>query len=70
MRIHDIYIGHVPKTFTEDAVHSFLRDIHIKYIIRVSKLLTHDKHAGCRVIIGDEDIGNTVYGTKRFIVTL
>ena len=65
MHIHDIYIGHVPQTFTEDAVHSFLRDINIKHIIRVSKLLTIDKHAGFRVIIGDEDIGNTVYGTKK-----
>ena len=31
----------------------------------MSKLLTIDKHAGFRVIIGDEDIGNTVYGTKK-----
>ena len=65
MPINDIYIGHVPQTFTEDAVHSFLRDINIKHIIRMSKLLTNEKHAGFRVIIGDEDIKNTLYGRKK-----
>ena len=65
MPINDIYIGHVPQTFTEDAVHSFLRDINIKHIIRVSKLLTNEKHAGFRVIIGDENIKDTLYGTKK-----
>ena len=65
MCIHDMYVGHVPHTFTEDAVHSFLRDVNIEHIIRVSKLLTNEKHAGFRVIIGDEDIKNTLYGTKK-----
>ena len=42
MHTHDICcVGHVPPTFTEDAGHSYLRDIDIKHIIRVSKLLTH-----------------------------
>ena len=31
MHIHDIYMGHVPPTFTEDAVNSYLRDIDIKH---------------------------------------
>ena len=65
MCIHDMYVGHVPHTFTEDAVHSFLRDVNIEHIIRVSKLLTNEKHAGFRVIIGDKDIKNTLYGTKK-----
>ena len=65
MHIHDIYMGHVPPTFTEDAVHSYLRDIDIKHIIRVSKLLTHEKYAEFRVIIGDEDIKDTLYGTRK-----
>ena len=65
MHIHDIYMGHVPPTFTEDAVHSYLRDIDIKHIIRVSNLLTHEKYAEFRVIIGDEDIKDTLYGTRK-----
>ena len=52
-------MGHVPPTFTEDAVHSYLQDIDIKHIIRVSKILTHEKYAEFRVIIGDEDIKDT-----------
>ena len=56
MCIHDMYVGHVPHTFTEDAVHSFLRDVNIEHIIRVSKLLTNEKYVGFHVIIGDEDI--------------
>ena len=65
MHIHDIYMGHVPPTFTEDAVHSYLRDIDIKHIIRVSKLLAHEKYAEFRVIIGDEDIKDTLYSTRK-----
>ena len=60
MHIHDIYMGHVPSTFTEDAVHSYLRDIDTKHITRVSKLLTIEKYAEFRVIIGDEDIKDTL----------
>ena len=44
MRINEIYIGHVPQTFTEDAVHTRdtpQRDINIKHITRVSKLLSY-----------------------------
>ena len=39
--------------------------VNIEHIIRVSKLITNEKHAGFRVIIGDEDIKKTLYGTKK-----
>ena len=31
----------------------------------MSKLLTHEKYAEFRVIIGDEDIKDTLYGTRK-----
>ena len=63
MSIHNVYVGNVPKIFTEDAVPSHLCDVNIKYIIRVSKLFTHEKHAGFRAISENEDtcIINNLY---------
>ena len=65
MRINDIYIGHIPQTLAEDAVQTFLRDINIKHIIRVAKLLTNETHTEFRVFIGDEDIKSTLFWHKK-----
>ena len=59
---HDVYIGGLTKMITEGAVRSYLRDIGVMDIIRVTKI----SDSGFRVIIGDPSIENTVYGPRKF----
>ena len=65
-RNHDIYM-HVPSSrITEGAVRSYLQDIGVTDIIRVSKLSKEGYESEFRIIIGDASISDTVYGRREF----
>ena len=65
-RNHDIYM-HVPSSrITEGAIRSYLQDIDVTDIIRVSKLSKEGYESEFRIIIGDASISDTVYGRRKF----
>ena len=63
---HDVYM-YVPSTrITEGAVRSYLRDIGVNDIIRISKISQNGHESEFPIIIGDEIIKHTVYGHRNF----
>ena len=63
---HDVYL-YVPSTrITEGAVRSYLRDIGVNDIIRISKISQNGHESEFRIIIGDEIVTYTVYGHRKF----
>ena len=65
-RNHDIYM-YVPSTLISvGAVRSYLRDVGVEDIIRVSKISKRGRDSEFRIIISDTVISHTVYGSKRF----
>ena len=63
---HDVYL-YVPSTrITEGAVRSYLRDIGVNDIIRISKISQNGHESEFRIIIGDEIVTHTVYGHRKF----
>ena len=65
-KTHDLYLGGVPYTITEGGVRSYLRDIGVTDIIRVSKISRYGEQSEFRLIIGDDCIQQTIYGSKKF----
>ena len=63
---HDVYL-YVPSTrITEGAVRSYLRDIGVNDIIRISKISQNGHESEFRIIIGDEIVTHTIYGHRNF----
>ena len=63
---HDVYL-YVPSTrITEGAVRSYLRDIGVNDIIRISKISQNGHESEFRISIGDEIVTRTVYGHRKF----
>ena len=63
---HDVYL-YVPSTrITEGAVRSYLRDIGVNDIIRISKISQNGHKSEFRIIIGGEIVTHTVYGHRKF----
>ena len=63
---HDVYL-YVPSTrITEGAVRSYLRDIGVNDVIRISKISQNGHESEFRNIIGDEIVTYTVYGHRKF----
>ena len=62
---HDVYL-YVPSTrITEGAVRSYLRDIGVNDIIRISKISQNGHESEFRIIIGDEIVTH-IYGHRKF----
>ena len=63
---HDVCL-YLPSTrITEGAVTSYLRDIGVNDIIRISKISLNGHESEFRIIIGDEIVTHTVYGHRKF----
>lgn len=63
---HDVYMHVESHLVTEGAVRSYLQDIGVIDIIRVSKIAEKKNSSEFRMIIGDETITNTLYGRRKF----